>query len=86
MGQMMNTVYGTQVTAPSGPDAPAPVNVQMTIGSPVYQAAGLTCLLGKIRNYERLGPLTHHSGVPAPFIKAEHCVNAETGLPLPQAK
>lgn len=83
MGQMMNDAYDTQVMAPQRPFPPPPENVRMVIGRPVYQAAGLTCLLGKIRNYERLGPLTHHNGIPAPFIRPEHCVDVETEQPLP---
>ncbi|CAB1110507.1 unnamed protein product [Ectocarpus sp. CCAP 1310/34] len=57
----------------------------MAIDSPVYVAAGLTCLLGKIRSYESLGPLTHRSGIPAPFITHEQCVDVETDIPLTQA-
>ncbi len=83
----MNAISDFDVTAHQVPiGTPTPVNVQLTIEKNVYVAAGLTCLLGKIRNYESLGAITHMSGVPAPFIETQHCVKAETGLPLkPQA-
>lgn len=83
MRWIMNTIADFDVTAPPVPiGTPAPVSVRLTVDNKVYKAAGITCLLGKIRNYESLGPLTHISGVPAPFIESQHCVNAETGLPL----
>lgn len=82
MRHFMSNMGNIKVTAPLAPSRPEEKYVNMTIGSEVYQSAGLTCLLAKIRSYESLGPLTHYSGVPAPFIRAEHCVNVETGLPL----
>lgn len=80
----MNTISTLNVTAPEGPNRPEAKKACMTIDRGVYTAAGLTCLMAKIRSYESLGPLTHNSGVPAPFIMEEHCVNVETGLPLPK--
>lgn len=82
----MNTISNYDVTAPPVPiGTPAPVNVNLTVENNVYVAAGLTCLLAKIRHYESLGALTHMSGLPAPFIEPQHCVNVETGLALPPA-
>jgi len=83
MRDIMNMITSFEVTAPDGPSRPPPKQAEMTIGSEIYAAAGLTCLLAKIRSYGNLGPLTHHSVVPAPFIGQEHCINVETGEQLP---
>lgn len=86
MGEILDEISNINVMAPPGPMRANPVPVQMTIGREVYQAARLTCLLAKIRTYESLGPLTHYTGVPAPFIGREQCVDVQTGNPLSQAK
>lgn len=83
MKDVMTKMYDLEVTRPQSVFQQPPVpNVNMTLGNEVYKAANLTCLLGKFRAYEKLGPLTHYYGVPAPFIEAEHCVDLETNKKL----